>query len=133
MPDGAGCRGSGAGRPCRHGGGFDLAAAATALGLSEDELRAALQTDGTTLAEVAEDEGVAVDTVIGALVQAREERIAQAVEAGRLTQDEADERLAGLEARVTARVDSADPRGGGRGPGGGHGPHGHHGDASTED
>jgi hypothetical protein len=51
---------------------------------------------------------VAVDTVIGALVQARE-------------------------ARVTARVDSADPRGGGRGPGGGHGPHGHHGDASTED
>ena len=108
MPDGAGCRGSGAGRPCRHGGGFDLAAAATALGLSEDELRAALQTDGTTLAEVAEDEGVAVDTVIGALVQARE-------------------------ARVTARVDSADPRGGGRGPGGGHGPHGHHGDASTED
>ena len=117
----------------RHGGGFDLEAAATALGLSEDELRTALETDGTTLAQVAGDEGVAVDTLIDALVQAQEERIAQAVEDGELTQAQADERLADLEARITERVNSADlGRGGGHGPGG-HGPDGDGGDASPED
>jgi polyhydroxyalkanoate synthesis regulator phasin len=118
----------------RHGGGFDLEAAATALGLTEDELRTALATDGTTLAQVAEDEGVAVDTLIDALVRAQQERIAQAVEDGRLTQDEADERLADLAARTSERVHSADPgRGRGHGPGGGHGRDGDERDASTED
>jgi lambda repressor-like predicted transcriptional regulator len=101
----------------RHGEGMDLAAAATALGLSEDDLRSALQTEGTTLAQVAEDEGVAVDTLIAALVQAQEERIAQAVEDGRLSQEEADDRPADLEERIIERVNSAD---GGRGHGDGH-------------
>ena len=100
-----------------HGGGMDLDAAATALGLTPDELRTALEPDGTTLAQVAEDEGVAVDDLVAALVQAQEERIAAAVEDGRLTQDEADERLADLEERVTERVNSEAPvRGEGRGP-----------------
>ena len=58
-----------------------------------------------------------VDRLIDALVQAQEERIAQAVEDSRLTQEEADERLADLEERITERVDS--PVGdGGRGHGG---------------
>jgi polyhydroxyalkanoate synthesis regulator phasin len=123
----------------RHGdGGFDLDAAATALGLSEDELRTALETDGATLAQVAEDAGVPVDTLVDALVQAQEERIAQAVEDGRLTQAEADERLADLDQRITEQVNSAEPRGGGRGHGGGHGPGGDGpggdgGDASTDE
>jgi hypothetical protein len=99
-----------------HGGRLGLEAAAAALGMSEDELRTALEPEGTTLAQVAEDQGVAVDTLIDALVRAQEERIAAAVEDGRLTQDEADERLADLEERVTERVNSAD-RDGGRGHG----------------
>ena len=100
-----------------HGGGMDLDAAATALGLTAEELRIALEPDGTTLAQVAEDEGVAVDDLVAALVQAQEERIAAAVEDGRLTQDEADERLADVEERVTERVNSEAPeRGEGRGP-----------------
>jgi hypothetical protein len=104
-----------------HGGGPDLAAAATALGMSEDELRTALEAEGTTLADVAEEQGVAVDDLVAALVTAQEERIAQAVEDGRLTQEEADERLADLEERVTERVNTAvPPHGGGHrgGPGG---------------
>jgi hypothetical protein len=103
-----------------HGGRLDLEAAATALGLSEDDLRKALETDGTTLAQVTEDQGVEVDALIDALVTAEQERIAQAVEDGRFTQEQADERLADLEDRVTERVNSDDW--GGRGPGGGHGP-----------
>ena len=101
------------------GGGLDLSAAATALGMTEDELRTALEADGTTLAEVAEQQGVEVDTLVDALVTAQQERIAQAVEDGDLTQEQADERLADLEERVTDRVNSARPDGGR-----GHGPHG---------
>jgi polyhydroxyalkanoate synthesis regulator phasin len=104
-----------------HGGRLDLAAAATALGLTEEELRTALEPEGTTLAQVAEDQDVAVGTLVDALVTAGQERIAQAVEDGRLTQEQADERLADLEERVTERVNSAD-----RGPGGGR--HGRDGD-----
>ena len=108
-------RGPGGGR---HGGGHDLATAATALGISEDELRAALQGGDTTLAQVAQDKGVAVDTLVSALVEAEKTRIAQAVTDGRLTQAQADERLADLTERVTERVNSTRPaRGGGDGPG----------------
>ncbi len=104
-----------------HGARLDLSAAATALDMTEDELRSALEPEGTTLAEVAEDQDVPVDTLVDALVQAEEERVAQAVEDGRLTQEEADERLADVAERVTERVNSAaPPHGGGRhrGPGG---------------
>lgn len=101
------------------GGGFGLSAAATALGMTEDELRTALETDGTTLADVAGEQGVEVDTLVDALVAAQQERIAAAVEDGRLTQEQADERLADLEERVTERVASEAPIGG---PG--HGPRG---------
>ena len=59
-----------------------------------------------------------VDTLVDALVQAQQDRIAQAVEDGRLTQEEADERLADLEARVTERVNSDDPVRGHHGRGG---------------
>ncbi|MGY1642650.1 hypothetical protein ACI782_16195 [Geodermatophilus sp. SYSU D00703] len=95
-----------------HGRGPDLAAAAEALGMSEDDLHTALEADGATLAQVAEDNGVAVDTLVQALVTAEQERIAQAVTDGRITQEQADERLADLEQRVTDRVDAAvDDRG----------------------
>jgi polyhydroxyalkanoate synthesis regulator phasin len=111
----AGIGGSG-----RHGdrlGG--LSAAATALGMTEDELRTALETDGATLASIAEDRGVARDTLVSALTQAAQERIAAAVEDGRLTQEQADQRLAELGERIDQQVDSTDP--GSRGGRHGHG------------
>jgi polyhydroxyalkanoate synthesis regulator phasin len=113
---------SGVGGRGGHRGGVALETAAEALGLTEEELRDALATEGTTLADVAEEQGVDLDTLVGALVQATEERIAEAVEDGRLTQEEADERLADLEEEITERVQSDMPaRGGeGRGPGRGH-------------
>ena len=114
---------AGLGRGGHHGGGrLGLDAAATALDMTEAELRTALEPDGTTLADVAEAQGVEVDTLVEALVAAEQDRIARAVEDGRITQDEADERLADLEARVTELVNSADlrlGRGGGRGHHGG--------------
>ncbi|NEK56478.1 hypothetical protein GCU56_01130 [Geodermatophilus sabuli] len=91
-----------------HGGSrLDLSAAATALGMDEAGLRTALDVDGATLASVAEDRGVPVDTLVSALTEAAQERIAQAVAEGRLTQEQADERLADLEARIAERVEQA--------------------------
>jgi polyhydroxyalkanoate synthesis regulator phasin len=105
-----------------HGARLDLGTAATALDMTEEELRTAMEAEGATLAQVAEDQGVEVQALVDALVQAHEERIAQAVEDGRLTQEQADERLADLEERVSERVTTARPD---RPMGGGHrGPHG---------
>ncbi len=105
-----------------HGGGHrgdgpGLSAAATALGMTEDELRTALEAEGTTLAEVAQEQGVEVQSLVDALVSAQQERLAEAVEDGRLTQEQADERFADLEERITERVNSEAPAEGGRGHG----------------
>lgn len=86
------------------GGRLDLAAAAEALGLTEDELRTRTQA-GETLADVADAEGVDQADVVAALVTAEQARLDQAVVDGRLTQAQADERKAALTERITERLD----------------------------
>lgn len=91
-----------------------------ALGVDEDALRAARDA-GQSLADVAAAEGVPVADVVAAIVEAKTEKI-QAKVGDRLTQEEADERIAGLEERVTEGVNAA------RGERGeGHGKRGHRG------
>ncbi len=89
----------------RHGkrGGCDLAEAAEAIGIDEADLRAALD-EGDTIADVAEANGVDVDVVVDAMVDAKAARLAEKVTEGRITQAEADEKLAEAEARITDRV-----------------------------
>ncbi len=82
-------------------GGLD--AAASYLGLDEDELRDALA-DGKSLAQVAKDEGKSVDGLVNALVADAEKRIDAAVDDGRLTQGQADELKQSLRGRVTDLV-----------------------------
>ncbi len=106
----------------------------TVLDLTEDELKAAREA-GTTLAELADQQGVEVADLIDALVAEAEEHIAEHVADGDLTQAEADERLVDLEQHITDRVNGVEPAEGDRpalgdrpdrgerGPGG-HGPHG---------
>ncbi|MCZ2822792.1 MULTISPECIES: hypothetical protein [unclassified Modestobacter] len=89
------------------GGGHGLETAATALGMAEEDLRTALEADGATLASVAEERGVDVETLVDALVGAAQERVTEAVTDGDLTQEQADERLADVEAWITERVDSS--------------------------
>lgn len=83
-----------------------LEVAATALGATPEELRTARR-DGRSLADVARAKGVDPKTVVDALVADARARIGEAVAAGRLTQAQADERLAGLEERMTAVVERA--------------------------
>ena len=108
-----------------HGGGWPgLTAAATALGMTQDELETALEADGASLATVADAQGVPVDTLVTALADAAEARLAEAVSDGRISQEQADERLADLTERITEWVQAtdADRHGwGGRGWGHGHG------------
>ena len=81
--------------------------AAEAIGISVDELQAALE-DGSTIAEVAEDNGVDVQTVIDAMVANAEERLDAKVEEGRLTADEAAEKLERKTEKITDRVNGID-------------------------
>lgn len=89
-------------------GGQILSAAATALTMTPAQLRTALD-GGKTLAQVAKDRGVSVDTLVSALVNAERARIAQAVADKRITQAQADRRLAGVRDRVTNRVNGVHP------------------------
>ena len=114
-----------------------LEAAATALDMTVEELRTALADGDKTIAAVAEEQGVDVQTVIDTLVTAAGAHLAEHVTAGDLTQEEADAKLAELTTRITDAVNNGGPIGGGRGGEmGGRGGHGPRGDdapaASTE-
>jgi hypothetical protein len=98
----------GPGGPGGPGGGPELATAATTLKMTETELRTALDS-GKTLAAVAKQKNVPVNTLIVALVKAEKARIAQDVKDGRITQVEANQRLKDVTARVTEHVNSTRP------------------------
>ncbi len=108
----------------RHGPGpgivhASIDTAAEALGVTSEELRTALR-DGKSVADVAGEKGVDVQVVIDALVAEAQERIATAVSDGRITQAQADERLATLTDDVT-KIVNGEGRGFGRGRGPGRG------------
>jgi hypothetical protein len=90
------------------GTGLDIEAAATALGMTTDELRTELE-GGSTIADVATAKGVDVQTVIDAIVADATARIDERVTAGDLTQDEADARIADLTQHVTDLVNNGRP------------------------
>ena len=118
-----------------------LDAAATALGVTQEELMTALR-DGQSIADVAASKGVDVQVVIDAMVADAQAHLAEEVASGEITQDQADARLAELTTRLTEMVNSTMPMGPGGpgGPGGRGGPrgpggpgHGHGDDAETAD
>lgn len=92
-----------------------LDAAATAIGITEAELRTALQ-GGATIAEVAKDKGIELQKVIDAMVADIKAHLDQAVKDGKLTQAQADERLATVAEQVTKAVNGELPMKGDRGP-----------------
>ena len=107
----------------RRGGrhGFGLEAAAEFLGISVDDVRTALEA-GSTLADVAADNGSSAAALVDELVADAEERLDEAVADGRLDEAEKAERLDGITERITAMVNGELPLDGPRG-------RGHHGHA----
>src|SRR3954452_25232002 len=100
----------------------DAAITAAALGMSEADLRTALQ-GGKTISQVASDKGVDIKKVTDALVAADTKAIDQAVTDGKITQAQAADMKANLAAHVQDEVTRVGCDGGPGGPGG----HGHHG------
>ena len=107
------------------GGGGDWTvfdAAAKALGLTPEELFSELHS-GKTLSDVAKDKGVDIKTVTQAIADARQaamkKAVEQAVTDGRMTRDQADWTLKGIENGWMGGAGF-----GGRGPGGPGGPGG---------
>ncbi len=100
-PDREGCRG-------HRGPGLD--AMAEAIGIEVEDLRAALQ-EGQTPAEVAEANGVSRDDLVAAIVEDITAHIDEAVDAGDLTEAEADERRAEVEDHANDIVDGIRPEG----------------------
>lgn len=91
------------------------------LGLTQEDLQTGREA-GQTLAETAEANGVSEADLVDALVAAATEKAESAVEKGRFTQDQIDEFLDDIEARISERVNTVSGEGDGRGFGrGGHG------------
>jgi hypothetical protein len=120
---------AGMGRPgVRPGGGLlgvegpeAEAAAAKVLGISAEDLRTELR-KGTTLAQLAKQQGKDVDTLVNALVAAAKDRLAASVKAGRITQAAATQIEKTLEQRVRDVVQNGRPALGGMGGHRFHGP-----------
>ena len=94
-----------------------VAVAAQQLNMTQPDLVAELR-GGKTIAQVAADKHVALDTIANAFVAPRAERLQAAVAAGRLSQAQADAQLATIKATVTARLSAPwSPQGNGPGTG----------------
>jgi ABC-type transporter Mla subunit MlaD len=86
-----------------------LEAAADYLDMTEAQLREALS-DGKTLAQVARDRDKSVEGLVDALLVYAENKLENAVEAGRLTEAQKREMLAGLRQRITDIVNGRFPQ-----------------------
>ena len=122
----------GPGGPGRPGGrGPGLAVVAEELGLTEDEVRDAIS-NGQTLAQLAEANGSSAEALVDALLADIKTKVDEKVAAGEMTQEEADERLADAEERVTEFVNNTKPPKGGPGRPGGPGADGEGDDAAVD-
>ena len=87
-------------------GGLD--AAATYLGVSEDELRSELES-GKSLADVAKAEGKSIDGLVDALVADAKKHLDEEVSEGDLTQAQANQLLSRLEEGIRSMVNGEPP------------------------
>ena len=85
-----------------------LDAAAKALGMTTDQVKAALR-NGTSLAALAKQKGVAESTLVNALVTQVTNDIDQAVKDGKLSAAMATRLKTNLQARITRLVESTPP------------------------
>ncbi|WP_205683860.1 coiled-coil domain-containing protein [Brevibacillus migulae] len=90
------------------------------LNLSAEELQAQLK-EGKTLAQIIEAQGASEDEVVDLLVKQQQERLAQKVKAGKLTQEQADKQEENLEEMAKKMLEGTGFGPGGKGfVGGGH-------------
>jgi|GEM_PF-1060827 len=103
VPEGRRGPGGERGGPGGIGRGASLVTIAGVLGISEAELQSALQA-GQTVADLATEKSIDLQMVIDALVAEQQTQLAQAVTDGRLTQEQADARLAKLQEELPTQL-----------------------------
>ncbi|MFB5677970.1 hypothetical protein ACE3NQ_12260 [Paenibacillus terreus] len=110
MLEGKGGFGMGHGRGGMMGGGMfgDSEELADLFGLTTDELKAAIK-EGSSLANIAEEQNVDVDDVIDLLVSSMTEKLNAQLEEGKLTDEQYEARKTELENRVTQMVNGEHP------------------------
>jgi hypothetical protein len=91
-------------------------AIAATLGLSAEELFTALRS-GKTIAQLAQEKGVDLETVVTAALEAHDKALDAQVQAGRISQEQADLMDSRMEARIRAMVAGQYGPGSGGGPG----------------
>lgn len=97
----------------QRGGRLLLSTAAELMDMTPRELMEDLRSqDDRTIADVATENDVSIDTIINAVVTKVSEKLAQKVADGDMTQAEADERLAQVKEKVTEAVNSPLPENG---------------------
>jgi hypothetical protein len=89
--------------------GRGLDAAASYLGLTEDQLRARLES-GKTLAQIAKSQNKSADGLVDAIVADAKQHLDAAVKAGRITQKQEDAILSDIKTRTTDFVNGKEPR-----------------------
>jgi len=87
-----------------------ISVAAEKLGMTVEELVVELEAD-KTIADVAKTKGVELKTIVDAYVALRGERLAEMVADGRITQAEADEKLAEMRTEAEEHLQEACPFG----------------------
>ena len=107
LPDRGPGRPGGPGWGHRHPG-FDGEVLAGLLGIDVETLRSDLR-DGKTVAEIAGEQGVDVQTVIDSLIAEAKSHLDLSVANGRLTQEEADAKLTEVTERITDFVNNGLP------------------------
>lgn len=108
------------GAAMRDAGGRLADVVASLTGQTADEVTA-LRQDGTSFADIAEAKDVSSQEIVDAALKVRGEILSDRVEAGTITQEQADDALERMETRLTERVTSTDAgcAGGGASAGGG--------------
>ncbi|WP_281884556.1 hypothetical protein [Paenibacillus sp. YYML68] len=97
------------------GMGFGKGDLAALLGTDEETLRTELS-QGKTLAQVAEEKaGLSEEALLQKLVESETAKLQEAVAAGKLTQEQADERVAKASERLKEMITSTKPLMGGKG------------------
>jgi hypothetical protein len=104
-------------------GALFIGSAGTALGMTEADVTSVLQ-GGQTLAQLAASKNVEVQTLVDAMVAAERAEIQADVDAGTITQAQADQQIANLTQHETDEVNGVMPA---RGPGFGGRGHGFNG------
>lgn len=100
--------------PGKHGiAGFGLPAFAEALDMNETDLMSELH-NGKTIAAIAEEKGIDLSEVKASVLASAKEKLDQAVQDGRLTQEQADKQYTWLENNFDTLVNQTLPSGPGK-------------------